>query len=47
MICLQCQHAMVQHHRSHPAAFPGLYTVRKNSRSLAVVLAQCYFVLAA
>jgi hypothetical protein len=46
MICQQCQHAMVQHRPSHPAAFPGLYTVYKNSRSPAVPRAQRYFVLA-
>jgi hypothetical protein len=45
MICQQCQHAMVQHRPSHPAAFPGLYTVYKNSRSPAATHAQCYFVL--
>jgi hypothetical protein len=39
------RHAMVQHRPSHPAAFPGLYTVYKNSRSSVATCAQCYFVL--
>jgi hypothetical protein len=42
----QGQHAMARRRPSHPAAFPGPYTVRKNSRSPAVAHAQCYFVLA-
>jgi hypothetical protein len=37
---------MVQHRPSHLAAFPGLYTVRKNSRSSVATCAQCYFVMA-
>jgi len=44
MTCLQRQHARTQHRRSHPTAFPGLYTVYKNSRSPAGVQAQCCFV---
>jgi hypothetical protein len=47
MICLQRQHAMAQHRPSHPAAFPGLYTVYKNSRSPAGAPAQCCFVFSA
>jgi hypothetical protein len=45
MICLQRQHAMAAASPLTPAAFPGLYTVRKNSRSPAATCAQCYFVL--
>jgi hypothetical protein len=46
MICLQCQHEIARPQRSQPKAFPGLYTVYKNSRSPTAAHAQCYFVLA-
>jgi hypothetical protein len=46
MICLQCQRSMPQHRRAELTSIPGLYTVRKNSRSPEAAPVQCYFVLA-
>jgi len=46
MICLQCHHLMVQHRKAGLTSIPGLYTVRKNSRSPEAAPAQCCFVLA-
>ncbi len=47
MICLQRQHSRTQPRRSHPAAFPGLRTVYKNSPSPARVPARGRSVLSA
>jgi len=46
MICLQRQHSMAQHRRTELTSIPGVYTVRKNSRSPEAAHAQCYFVVA-
>src|SRR4249919_442180 len=47
MTCLQRQYARTQRRRSHPAAFPGLHTVYKKSRSPAGVPARGHCVTSA